>query len=98
MSRLQRKLTDKDFYLRQILAKANECRTSRYEGPSERALQYAFGMIAAGLFLLILTEDEYNRLWELATNAAVVREHELVNDLLLYTYKPQPVTAMEAAA
>lgn len=80
----------KIFYVRQVLKSIRECRAANTEPSSDDCRSYAHGMISAGLFLRVLTEGEYNRPWDLASNANTYRCRELIHALPLHTWKPTP--------
>ncbi|MOA45237.1 hypothetical protein D3C78_1676170 [compost metagenome] len=55
-------------------------------------------MLAAGLNLGALKGEEFERLWDLASNAGQFRRRELAHNQPLHTWKEQPAVAPEAAA
>jgi len=87
----------KAFYVRQVLKTIRECREAKYDFASDELRHRAHGMIMAGLFLDATTEDEYHRLWDLASNASHYRWQEQRQFLQPYTWKPTPA-AQEASA
>lgn len=91
-------VVDRSLYLQQLLKEIREARETPYKSTNERSQVHAFGMISAGLFLGQLTTAEYDRLWDLASNAGRYRWRELHHGQPLYTWKAPQDLAQEAAA
>jgi|GEM_PF-2569779 len=85
----------KAFYVRQVLKSIRDCREAVTDSTADDRSSHAHGMISAGLFLDALTQDEYDRLWDLASNAWHYRFHELLHGISPHTWKPTPA-AQEA--
>ncbi len=61
-------------------------------------LGYATGMITAGLYLGALNHHEYDRLWDLATNATKYRRTELRAEQHPFGRTYTPAAPLEACA
>lgn len=88
----------KPFYLQQVLREIKQTRESQHGWDADAHAARAQGQIIAGLNLGVLDEEEFDRLWDLASNAGRYRRAELQDGLPLHTRKPVPASTQEAAA